>query len=189
VVFLYCPKCATQNDDGARFCRACGTAIEVVALALDGKLVPQDKQISETLDQLTTERLEIRRAKGMRSLVTGGVLMAVSLAILFIPMLFSATHAFPWVVIWSAFFGWLAVWGTISVVLGIGRVMDSNDSNRIALDRLPIVATQRGKTSELTGELTGDANARKGLGAGSQSYDEFAPPSITETTTRKLDSH
>lgn len=179
---MYCPKCATNNADDARFCRACGAAIEIVALALDGKLVPQDKQIRETLDQLTAERLETRRAKGMRSLVTGSVLMAVSLAILFIPMLFSAAHAFPWVVIWSAFFGWLAVWGTISVVLGIGRVMDSK---RIEVERMPIAAIQRGNT---TSELTGDEDERNRPGSESQRYGEFAPPSITETTTRKLDS-
>lgn len=180
---MYCPKCATQNDDGARFCRACGAAIEVVALALDGKLVPEDKQIRQALDQLTAERLETRRAKGMRSLVTGSVLMAVSFAILFIPMLLSTTHAFPWVVIWSAFFGWLAVWGTISVVLGIGRLMDSN---RIERDRIPAVAIERGNT---TSDLTCDEDDRKGVGGISQLYDELAPPSITESTTRKLDSH
>lgn len=179
---MYCPKCATQNDDGARFCRACGAAIEVVALALDGKLVPQEKQITQTLDRLTVERLENRRAKGMRSLVTGSILMAVSLAILFIPMLLSTTHAFPWVVIWSAFFGWLAVWGAISVALGVGRVMDSN---RMLSEPQPIIGIERALT---TSELLMPDDKKNALAAGPESFDGSPPASVTETTTRRLDS-
>lgn len=179
---MYCPNCATQNSDGGKFCRGCGTALEVVALALDGKLVSREEVIKTAHQEAATERLELRRAKGMRSLITGSVLMAVSLAILFVPMLFSASHAFPWVVIWSAFFGWMAVWGTISVALGIGRVIDSN---RMMSEPQSTVALQRGNaTSEL---LLGEEEG-KGLLSGSVSYDVSAPPSFTETTTRHLDA-
>jgi uncharacterized membrane protein YvbJ len=37
---MYCPRCATQNLDGAKFCRACGTNLETVALALAQQLDP-----------------------------------------------------------------------------------------------------------------------------------------------------
>ena len=30
---MYCPRCATQNLDGAKFCRACGTNLEARLLA------------------------------------------------------------------------------------------------------------------------------------------------------------
>jgi hypothetical protein len=35
---MFCPKCATQNVDGASFCRACGVNISLVPQALTGQL-------------------------------------------------------------------------------------------------------------------------------------------------------
>ena len=38
---MFCPKCATQNLDGASFCRSCGANISLVPQALSGQLVQQ----------------------------------------------------------------------------------------------------------------------------------------------------
>ena len=35
---MFCPKCATQNADDARFCRSCGTDISLVPQAVSGTL-------------------------------------------------------------------------------------------------------------------------------------------------------
>ena len=35
---MFCPKCASQNLDGASFCRVCGTNISMVPQALSGEL-------------------------------------------------------------------------------------------------------------------------------------------------------
>jgi hypothetical protein len=35
---MFCPKCATQNIDGAHFCRSCGANISLVPQALTGQL-------------------------------------------------------------------------------------------------------------------------------------------------------
>ena len=35
---MFCPKCATQNVDGASFCRSCGANISLVSQALTGQL-------------------------------------------------------------------------------------------------------------------------------------------------------
>ncbi len=35
---MFCPKCATQNIDGASFCRSCGANISLVSQALTGQL-------------------------------------------------------------------------------------------------------------------------------------------------------
>jgi hypothetical protein len=37
---MFCPKCATQNLEGAHFCRACGANISLIPQALSGQ-VPQ----------------------------------------------------------------------------------------------------------------------------------------------------
>lgn len=36
---MFCPKCATQNLDGASFCRSCGANISLVPQALSGQLM------------------------------------------------------------------------------------------------------------------------------------------------------
>jgi len=35
---MFCPKCATQNLDGAHFCRSCGANISLVPQALTGQI-------------------------------------------------------------------------------------------------------------------------------------------------------
>jgi len=42
---MFCPKCATQNVEGAHFCRSCGANISMVPQALSGQLAqtpPED---------------------------------------------------------------------------------------------------------------------------------------------------
>ena len=43
---MFCPKCATQNIDGASFCRSCGANVSLIPQALTGQLpaapVPDD---------------------------------------------------------------------------------------------------------------------------------------------------
>ena len=42
---MFCPKCATQNLDGASFCRTCGANISLVPQALTGQMIqPQAEQ-------------------------------------------------------------------------------------------------------------------------------------------------
>ena len=35
---MFCPKCATQNIDGAKFCRSCGADISLVPHAMTGQI-------------------------------------------------------------------------------------------------------------------------------------------------------
>ena len=43
---MFCPKCATQNLEGASFCRTCGANISLIPQALDGQLATP--QIEDT---------------------------------------------------------------------------------------------------------------------------------------------
>ncbi|HEU4832963.1 MAG TPA: zinc ribbon domain-containing protein [Pyrinomonadaceae bacterium] len=53
---MFCPKCATQNLDGASFCRTCGANISLVSQALSGQLVPQPPPVSEANGICRTRR-------------------------------------------------------------------------------------------------------------------------------------
>src|SRR5215212_5694830 len=35
---MYCPRCATQNSDETKFCRACGANLSLVPQAMTGRL-------------------------------------------------------------------------------------------------------------------------------------------------------
>jgi hypothetical protein len=41
---MFCPKCATQNVDGASYCRSCGANISLVPQALTGQLPVANQQ-------------------------------------------------------------------------------------------------------------------------------------------------
>ncbi len=54
---MFCPKCATQNLDGASFCRGCGANISLVPQAMTGQPPPLDE----------IEESGSRRRKGQRA--------------------------------------------------------------------------------------------------------------------------
>lgn len=79
---MFCPKCATQNIDGAHFCRSCGANIGLVPQALSGQL-PQ-----ATEDDSRRSRRRRRRGRaeptfdeGVRSVVMGFGFIAVALCL------------------------------------------------------------------------------------------------------------
>src|SRR5215218_3052446 len=44
---MFCPKCATNNLDGASFCRTCGANISLVSQALTGQLTQPQTPVDE----------------------------------------------------------------------------------------------------------------------------------------------
>jgi hypothetical protein len=174
---VYCPKCATQNADDGRFCRACGIALDVVTLALEGKLVTKDEK-----RRTARETAELKRSKGIRDLITGSTLMIVSLLILFGPMPF-IRQTFAWLVLWSCFFGWMTVWGTIALSTGIGRVIHSSELEQDQESERGVLP------ADTTSDLLDSVEEERSLAGRASSYDASTPPSVTETTTRHLDSY
>lgn len=64
---MFCPKCATQNADNARFCRACGADISLVPQALS-KSLPQQPAFDDG-DVPVSGRRRRRRERG----IEGGI--------------------------------------------------------------------------------------------------------------------
>lgn len=55
---MFCPKCATQNLDGASFCRSCGANISLIPQALTGQLAraSEEKPLTEEAQCFTPGR-------------------------------------------------------------------------------------------------------------------------------------
>ncbi len=58
---MYCPNCATQNMDNAKFCRACGADISLVPVALTGHL-PQS-EVEPVEDERPSRRRRRKKEK------------------------------------------------------------------------------------------------------------------------------
>jgi hypothetical protein len=77
---MFCPKCATQNIDGAHFCRACGANISLIPTALTGQL----PTAAPTEDRRSRRRNRSRQPsldEGIRSSFMGLGFLAVAVAL------------------------------------------------------------------------------------------------------------
>jgi hypothetical protein len=176
---MYCPQCATPNAGDAKFCRSCGMELESVALVLSGKSSKPKKANSDKTEPQTAQDWLEKRIEGITGVTRGSILLTVSLLLgiamaLFMPGSFDA----PWIVIWSVFFGWMAVWGGIEIAYGLSIVLESKARLRLM---------------GLTGKETAvEANRQQSLTGGeppsiAATAFRSTPRSVTEATTRHLD--
>jgi hypothetical protein len=116
---MYCPRCATQNLEGAKFCRACGTNLETVALALAQQL---DATQWDKKPKAAKNKLE-KRSEGLTKIVRGTGMIGASGLVGVALALFSGKP--DWIIIWMIFAGWLACLGVIAFVSGIADLIES----------------------------------------------------------------
>jgi hypothetical protein len=154
-----------------KFCRACGTNLETVALALSGESHParltKDKG-GHALDELSW--LE-KRNEAISGIIKGTGLLAASLLIGVALGLLS--NANDWIIIWVGLAGWMACWGVIALTTGIGTHLQSKSMLRY------IKRTSQETIAPATQPLLMD-DSRKITDALSP------PPSVTEYTTEPL---
>ena len=170
---MYCPRCAMQNLDGAKFCRACGTNLETVALALAQKLHPahSDKQAAKN-SQAGKNKLE-KRSEGLTKIVRASGLIGASALVGAMLALFSNNP--DWIIIWMIFAGWMACWGVMWLVSGIAALIESRF--------IPLEARQiAGETVSRTTPLGSDQEILPTPATPKLSL----PSSITEHTTELL---
>jgi hypothetical protein len=175
VVTMYCPRCATQNLDGAKFCRACGTNLETVALALAQQLDPAqlDKDAAKK-PKAAKNKLE-KRSEGQTKIVRALGLFGASALVGAALALFSNKP--DWIIIWMIFAGWMACWGVIWLVAGIAALIESRF--------MPLQAGHTaGETVSPTRPLrSGDDQEMLPTSATPKLS---LPPSVTEHTTELL---
>ena len=174
---MFCPRCATQNLDDVKFCRACGTNLETVALALSDQYHPANLSKDEDEEPETEKSWLEKRREAMDGIVKGIGLMGASLLIGVALGLFSNVP--DWIIIWVGLAGWMACWGFISIVSGIGALADSRFMRR-QLGQAP------GGTAALTDQPLSSVDPKM-LPDTSAIPMLSPPPSITEHTTKPLD--
>jgi hypothetical protein len=118
---MFCPRCAAQNLDDAKFCRGCGTNLETVALALTDNYHPTKRDGRLAADPyeswLETRRDAVNKiSKGLGWLVSS-LLIGAALGVF--------SNANDWIIIWMAMAGWMAVVGVFSIVTGTAGLMES----------------------------------------------------------------
>lgn len=90
---MFCPKCATQNLDGASFCRTCGANISLVPQALTGQMIQTPPPAEEVLDESCSTRRGRKRELTLDSAFKN---MFIGVAFLIISIALSRTIGAGW---------------------------------------------------------------------------------------------
>jgi zinc-ribbon domain len=168
---MFCPKCATQNVDGASYCRVCGANISLVPQALTGQL--PEAQPADYPQYDGKGRRKRNRDDGPPSLEKGivNLFMGIGFILAALAVIFRMPGGFAWG--WCFFIpaGTMLGKGVASIV----AAQKKTDSLRSAPGvyvapamqsaRQPVFADPRRRN---TGEMAPP------------------PPSVTEGTTRHL---
>ena len=165
---MYCPQCATQNTDNAKFCRTCGTDLEAVALVLTNKF------------PLPGAWLE-KYGESKHKVIMGAILLGAALLIGGVPALF-IEELFLWVILSTFFFGWMAVWGIFSLASGVGEMVKSKTMLR------QMKQFDRGLTPTESSQLSSEAYEPRMLDDATRAK-PYSPLSVTERTTDLLGKH
>ncbi len=160
---MFCPKCATQNLEGASYCRVCGANISLVPQALSGQL----PQIAEDPD--ISSRRHRRRHRGKEPTIdhaVKNVFMGIAFLVVAIALSFS---------IGRGWWFWMLIPAFSMMGTGVAQYLRLRDQQTRVLPtgqtRQPFIQTPP-RPAEFSARNTGE------LGP--------PPPSVTEGTTRHL---
>src|SRR5215216_7388783 len=79
---MFCPKCATQNLDGASFCRTCGANISLVPQALTGQIAPPvEEEIVEGRRPRRRHSKEVTLDQSFKNIFMGIAFLIVAIAL------------------------------------------------------------------------------------------------------------
>jgi hypothetical protein len=155
---MYCPTCATQNGDGTKFCRACGTNLSLVPQAITGRLpeAPRGRRHRRELERGGPPSL----ASGISSVFMGLGFLAVAFAL----GLSGSGHGW-----WF----WMLIPAFAMLGGGVAKLVSSLQHQRF-----------NAATNYTAMPPTVNAAALPPQ----PNFEKLPPPSVTETTTRHLDA-
>ncbi len=165
---MFCPRCATQNLDGTKFCRTCGSNLETVALAMAGQ--SGAAVTNSALSKVGPSWIDKRRQAPKRFIKGGGLLTASALLGVALGVF---SHEPDWIIIWLVLVGWMACLGIFSIASGIGDLLES----RLLLRELKEASNTF---------IPPHVNNPLAFADASTSPNLSLPPSVTENTTNLL---
>jgi len=159
---MFCPKCATQNVDGAHFCRSCGANISLVPTALTGQLPVAQDEDSTRRGRRKHREHQPTFDEGIRNIVMGFGFVAVAIALALFGRPIGA----------QVWWFWMLIPAFAMLGKGISDIVRSNQAKTlpppISRPQVPYVAPPESLPASRTGELRPSV------------------PSVTEGTTRHL---
>ena len=80
---MFCPKCATQNLDGASFCRTCGANISLVPQALTGQVAqqPEEEIVEGRGRRRHRQRREVTLDQAFKNVFMGFAFLIIAIAL------------------------------------------------------------------------------------------------------------
>jgi len=169
---MYCPNCAALNNDGTKFCRSCGANLSLVPQALTGRL-PDGRSTGKGKSHKGKKPPSL--SEGIIEIFTGFGFLLVSLAVLF----YAPAGRLWWF--------WLLIPAFSMMGKGVAEIVSvkkqealtsglPNPNLHVQYPQAPYSQEQYShppRAEELPPRNTGPI---------------FPPPSVTENTTRHLDS-
>lgn len=166
---MFCPKCATQNVDGASFCRVCGANISLIPQALSGQLA---QPIVD--DSTSCGTFSGRRGRRQRELTLDRSFKNVFMGVAFLIIAIALSRS-----IGAGWWFWMLIPAFSLMATGIAQYirLKERQQQQAAFNAPRGVAsfTERGAPTPVSGAAqrnTGELMA--------------PPPSVTEGTTRHL---
>ncbi|HLL75555.1 MAG TPA: zinc ribbon domain-containing protein [Pyrinomonadaceae bacterium] len=171
---MFCPRCAADNLDDAKYCRGCGADIHLVPQALTGLLAADAAKAGDKPAKKSKKKDEEGKLleKGMENIFVGLAFLVIFLG----GLLYMRGAFFLWV--------WFIIPSLAGFGEGLGQLLRSRREHRLLMARAR------------SGEL-GAAAARplfappqpaRTLAAPDTAEIVESPFSVTEATTRHLDS-
>ena len=170
---MYCPQCAVQNLDDAKFCRGCGANVSLVPQALQGSLpVKSGANFKDEVEKRAKEkgRKPATVDDGLKNIFQG-----IGLLIIFLIGIYVFRGAF-----------WLTIWFIIPALSsfgeGIGQLI------RVRQERLQLLSHAMHEGGNFRPTLFPPAANLKQFSSPDTAEIVSPPGSVTDATTRHLDS-
>ena len=158
---MFCPKCATQNLDGASFCRVCGANVSLVPQALSGQLPEAPKPEKNQACGVSGKNVSWESA--FRSLFMGVAFLLIAIALGFSRM-------------GGGWWFYMLIPASIMMATGVAHYIRMKESQKGQMQPgrvQPMVqAAFQAPPQHLPSRQTGELMS--------------PPPSVTEGTTRHL---
>ena len=154
---MFCPKCATQNIEGASYCRSCGANISLVPQALTGQL-PQKTESNLARYSRRMSRRQPTWEHGIARIMSGLGFLAVALCV----AVFAPAGRIWWF--------WMLIPAFSLLGKGISEMMRARENK--ALNKMPPQIGAASPIDRFPAQQTGELRP--------------PVPSVTEGTTRHL---